>query len=242
MGWVIHFFREVESTNEVAKELAQRSREGTVVIAETQTKGKGGLGRSWYSPKGGIWMSIILKPDLPPRETPVLNLVCSLAVAEAIFELGLETRTRWPNDIIVRGKKVAGILAEADFNEHTNYVVVGMGIDTNVDVSSFPSDIRDTATSLRMELGREIDQDSLVKRIFKELDLDYHKLREGSLDELLDKWKSLSDMMGKKVKVRTQNESVIGIAVDVETDGSLLIRTDDGDMRSAITGPCTLVE
>lgn len=226
----------------MAKQLAQGSVEGTVVIAETQSKGKGGLGRSWFSPKGGIWMSVILKPDLSPQEMPVLNLVCSLSVTRVICELGLEAMPRWPNDIVIKGKKVAGILAEADFNGRTNWVVLGIGIDTNVDIGSFPLDIREKATSLKTVLGKEIDHDSLTKRIFKQLELDYQKLREGRLDELLSEWKLRSQVMGKKVEIRARGESLMGIAVDIGTDGSLFIRTENGDTRPAIVGECSLIE
>lgn len=242
IGRIVHFFREVDSTNEVAKGLAKRSEEGTVVIAETQTKGKGGLGRNWFSPPGGIWMSIILKPDLPPSESPVLNLIISLSVAKAISELGVEAKTRWPNDVVIKGKKVAGILAEADFNEHTNWVVVGIGIDTNVDPNSFPSDIRERTTSLKKELEREIDNHSLIQRIFRQIDIDYSRLRRGSLGELLHEWKSCSDMIDRSVEIKVQNEKLIGIPVDIETDGSLLIRTENGTVKRAIIGECTLVE
>jgi len=242
IGRVVHFFREAESTNDIAKSLARKSREGTVVVAETQTRGKGGLGRNWHSPRGGLWISIILKPSLPPAQTPVLNLVVSLAVAEAISMLGIEAKTRWPNDVIVRGKKIAGILAEAEFNGRTNYVVVGCGIDTNVEIESFPEDIRQRASSLRRELGMEIDHPGLMKQIFTSIEFYYRQLMDGYLREVLERWKAQSDMIGRRVQIRTRNESFAGISLDIESDGSLLVRTQDGQVQRAFVGECTLVE
>jgi BirA family biotin operon repressor/biotin-[acetyl-CoA-carboxylase] ligase len=213
-----------------------------VVIAETQTKGKGRLGRKWFSPRGGLWMSIVLKPHLPPREVPLLNLVCSLTIARVLSELGVRAAPKWPNDVVVGSKKVAGILAEADFNGYTNWVVVGIGIDTNVDIDSFPVDVRRRATSLRRELGQEIDHDSLTIRILTGLELDYGKLKEGDFDELVSEWKLKSDIMGKKVKIGLQNESFVGVAVDIGMGGSLLIQMENGDTREATVGEFSLIE
>jgi|GEM_PF-4836027 len=187
-------------------------------------------------------MSIILKPNLQPREIPLLNLVCSLTIARVLLELGAKAAPRWPNDVFVSDKKVAGILAEADFNECTNWVVVGIGIDTNVDTDSFPPDVRRRATSLRRVLGREIDHDGLTKRIFKELEADYHKLKERDFDELLSEWKFHSDIMGRKVRIGFQDESFIGVAVDIGIGGSLLIQMEDGNTREATVGEFTLIK
>jgi BirA family biotin operon repressor/biotin-[acetyl-CoA-carboxylase] ligase len=187
-------------------------------------------------------MSIVLKPDLPPQETPVLNLILSLAVADALCALGVKAETRWPNDVLIRGKKVAGILAEADFNRRTNWVVVGIGINTNVEIESFPEDFRDRATSLKRELGREIDNSKLIGRILQELDRDYRRLREGYLHEILDEWKRHARMMGRRVKIRTKDELLAGTALDIGRDGSLSIRTDSAEVRCATVGECSLSE
>ncbi|MEM2676119.1 MAG: biotin--[acetyl-CoA-carboxylase] ligase, partial [Candidatus Bathyarchaeia archaeon] len=166
-GKYIFFSHEVNSTNDWAKELAELGApEGTVAIAETQTAGRGRIGRKWHSPKGGLWFSITLKPNLKPSETVKLVFLAGLAVAETLRELcGLKAETKWPNDVLVDGRKVCGILSEMKtVGEKVDYVVVGVGINANINVEKeLPPELRETATSLKAMLGKEISMENLFK-------------------------------------------------------------------------------
>ena len=167
IGHDIHYFKEVDSTNDVAKYLAEEgAEEGTIVVAEIQNRGKGRRGKTWISPPGGVWMSIILRPDIPPFNAPQLTLVTGVAVAETLKkECDLDVGIKWPNDILIGNKKVCGILTEVNASiEKVNYVVVGIGIDMNVDVPLFPPDLQKGATSLKNELNTEINGALLVQK------------------------------------------------------------------------------
>ncbi len=173
IGHDIHYFKEVDSTNDVAKYLAEEgAEEGTIVIAEIQNRGKGRRGKTWISPPGGVWMSIILRPDIPPFNAPQLTLVTGVAVAETLKkECNLDVGIKWPNDILIGNKKVCGILTEVNASiDKVNYVVVGIGIDMNVDVPLFPPDLQKGATSLKNELDTEINGAILVQKFLLEFE------------------------------------------------------------------------
>jgi len=241
IGHDIHYFKEVDSTNNVAKYLAEDgAEEGTIVVAEIQNRGKGRRGKTWISPPGGIWMSIILRPDIPPFSTPQLTLVTGVAVAKTLKkELKLDVGIKWPNDILIGDKKVCGILTEVNASVNkVNYVVVGIGIDMNIDVPLFPPDLQTGATSLKNELDTEINGPILVQKFLLEFESLYNKFTEGKFPEILSEWRILSNTIGKRVEVRTRGKTVRGEAVGINKDGVLILELEDGSLTKMISGEC----
>jgi BirA family biotin operon repressor/biotin-[acetyl-CoA-carboxylase] ligase len=241
MGKDIHYFKEVDSTNNVAKYLAENGAEqGTVVVAEIQNRGKGRRGKTWISPPGGVWMSIILRPDIPPSKAPQLTLVTGVAVAETLKnELNLDVGIKWPNDILIGSKKVCGILTEVNASiNKVNYIIVGIGIDMNVDVPLFPPDLQKGATSLKNELDTEINGAMLVQKFLLNLEKLYSQFNSGKFPDILNEWRFLSKTIGSKVEVRTRGKTIRGDAVGINKDGILILELDDGSLRKIISGEC----
>ncbi len=241
IGHDIHYFKEVDSTNDVAKYLAEDgAEEGTMVIAEIQNRGKGRRGKTWISPPGGVWMSIILRPDIPPFNAPQLTLVTGVAVAETLKkECNLDVGIKWPNDILIGNKKVCGILTEVNASiDKVNYVVVGIGIDMNVDVPLFPPDLQKGATSLKNELDTEINGAILVQKFLLEFENIYNEFKEGKFPEILKEWRSLSKTIGNNVEVRTRGKTIRGEAVGINKEGILILELEDGSLRKIISGEC----
>lgn len=241
LGKNIHFFKEVDSTNDVARELADEgAEEGTIVIAESQRSGKGRRGKKWISPSGGVWMTIILRPDIEPPKAPQLTLVTGVAVAETLDqECGLNIGIKWPNDILIGDKKVSGILTEVNTDMgKVDYVLVGIGIDLNMDISNFPPELRGGATSLKAELDREIKSAELVQRFLQRFEIYYNKFKDGNFRDILNQWRRLSSTIGTYVEVHKKGRTVYGEAVGVNKDGKLILEMDDGTLRKIISGEC----
>jgi len=242
IGQEIYHYPEVDSTNNVAKELAEKGAvEGTIVIAESQRRGKGRRGKKWLSPSGGVWMTIILRPDIPTSQAPILTLLTGVAVAETLnHECGLDVGIKWPNDILIGEKKVCGILTEASASKNgLDYVVVGIGIDLNVDVDEFPPDLRKGATSLKRELEEEISGEKVVQNFLLNFENLYQDFKEGRISEILKQWRKLSTTIGSTVEVEKRGRKVQGEAVGITKDGMLILEMDDGSLRKIISGECT---
>lgn len=241
VGQKIYYYKQVKSTNEVAKELAEEGApEGTIIIAESQSSGRGRWGKKWISPKGGVWMTIILRPDIEPARAAQLTLVTGVAVARTLQgECGLDVGIKWPNDILIGDKKVCGILTEANaIQDSLEYVVVGVGIDLNVDVNLFPPDLREGATSLKLELEREIPGAKLVQRFLENFEQLYNQFREEGFIEILKEWRKLSSTIGSYVEVHKKGRIVQGEAVGINREGALILELDDGNLRKIISGEC----
>jgi BirA family biotin operon repressor/biotin-[acetyl-CoA-carboxylase] ligase len=244
LGWSIFFSRELGSTNEWAKELAAYgTADGTVAVAETQTCGRGRLGREWFSPKGGLWFSVVLRPELKPVEAVGLVFVAGLAVADVLRELyGLEVETKWPNDVLVNGRKVCGILTKINTaEERINYIIVGVGVNANFDVMQVvPEELRASATSLEDVLGRKVKLEELFRALLEKLESFYELfLQEGS-DPILAEWKKYARFLGCQVEVASETEKWVGLALDVDYDGSLILRLKDGTVKRVFVGDVTL--
>jgi BirA family biotin operon repressor/biotin-[acetyl-CoA-carboxylase] ligase len=243
-GRNILFLREVGSTNDLAKELAGYGAvEGTVVVAETQISGRGRLDREWISPKGGLWFSVILRPELKPAEAVVLVFVAGLAVAEVLRELyGLRVETKWPNDVLVNGRKVCGILTEMNTTgEKVNYAMVGVGVNVNFDVAKvFPEELRKVATSLENMLGRKVRLEELFRALLEKLENIYGLFLEEGFGPVLGKWKTYEGFLGCQVEVASGTEKWVGLALDVENDGALVMRLEDGTVKHVFVGDATL--
>jgi len=244
LGRKIFFSHEIGSTNEWAKELAMLgASEGTVALAEIQTAGRGRQGREWISPKGGLYFSVILKPKLKPDEAVKLVFVASVAVAEVLRELyGLEVETKWPNDVLVNGRKICGILSEMNTkNEIVDFVVVGLGVNANFDVKEvLPKMLRENATSLMVELDKKIQLEVLFRASLEKLESLYDLFQKNGFGSILEKWKKHAGFLGKCVEVTGGNEFFVGMALDVEDDGGLTIKLEDGTIRHVFVGDVSL--
>jgi BirA family biotin operon repressor/biotin-[acetyl-CoA-carboxylase] ligase len=233
LGKRLHLLQEVDSTNTWAiKEALKGAEEGEVFLAEAQTQGKGRMGRKWFSPKGkNIYLSLILKPQMPPQRVPLLNLGASLALAYVLEKLELEPELKWPNDVLLRGKKVCGILSEAYAEaDKVNFVVLGIGLNVNTKKEDFPEELRDSATSLLIETGKEFSRNHLVKEILQELEGVYFLLKENP-GEVLSKWCSYAKVEGKMVEVESFGELIEGVAEGIDEEGALLVKTERGIKR-----------
>jgi len=253
LGKKIYHFKEIGSTNDFAIELARKGvKEGTIVIAEVQTKGKGRLGREWSSPFGGLWLSIILKPKILPTQAPRMTVIAALAVAETIRKLySLDAFIKWPNDILIRSpftvhgspfRKVCGILTEMGAEQDTvNYVVIGIGANLNVDIKKFPMEFRKNATSLEKELGRKIDRVEFTKRMLEEIENFYLLFKRQGFASILKQWKKISATLGKKIKVVSGERIMEGKAIDIDSDGALIIKTRESKREKILAGDITLL-
>jgi len=243
-GRSLFFSREVGSTNDWAKELAELgASEGTIAIAETQMTGRGRFGREWASPKGGLWFSVILRPELKPAEAVKVVFVAGLAVAEVLRELyGLRVETKWPNDVLVNGRKVCGILAEMNTTgEKVNYVIVGIGVNANFDAKgAFPEELRGVATSLETELEKKVRLEELFRALLERLERIYDQYITGGFSPVLERWKEYAGFLNHQVEVMSQNERLVGLALDVDNDGALVVRLEDATIRRVFVGDISL--
>lgn len=243
-GKTIVFSREVSSTNVLAKELAMTgAREGTIVVAETQKSGRGRLGREWISPAGGLWFSLILRPNFHPSEAAKITFLAGLAVAEVLNEMfDLKAETIWPNDVLVNKRKICGILTEMNTTTETiNFVVVGIGVNANFDVEvAFPTDLKKVATSLESELGRRVKLEELLVSLLSSLESLYELFKEEGFDPVLEKWKNYAGFLGCQVRVTSQTEDFTGLALDVDCDGRLILRLEDQTSKHVFAGDVSL--
>jgi BirA family biotin operon repressor/biotin-[acetyl-CoA-carboxylase] ligase len=243
-GKRIFFSREVNSTNDWAKELAKiGAEEGTVTVAPAQTAGRGRLGREWISPRGGLWFSIVLRPDKKASDAMKLVFVASLVVAEVLSEkYGLRTETKWPNDVQVNGKKICGVLAEMSTKgEKVNYVILGVGVNANFCADDVLSEsVKTTATSIQDELGKKIRLESLFRALLEEMERSYDRYVEAGFVPLLERWKRYAGFLGQMVMVTDQNERLKGLALDVDLEGALILRLEDGTTRRIVVGDVVL--
>ncbi len=224
----------VESTQKLAILLAEKktSSEGIVIIAEQQTGGRGRENRKWLSPSGGIWLSVILRPTTSASKIILLPFAAAIAVGEAIRKTThLNPKLRWPNDVMINGKKVAGILIDISMEEdRINYAIVGIGINANVDSLALSSVLEShtLVTSISDELGYKISMLELTKVTLEQLEYYYFQLRDSVPHAIIKQWKNNSDILEHKVEVIGKHRTIKGIAEDVNDDGSLLVRTHDG--------------
>jgi len=241
LGQHIYYYRQIDSTNQKAKELAIEGKpNGTLIIAEEQTKGRGRLGREWVSPFGtGIWMSILLRPDIHPWDAPRITLLSAVAVARSIEGITkLKTGIKWPNDIILGQKKVCGILTEMNGElDQLHWIVIGIGINVNSEQKDFPKELQGTATSLKAELGRTVDRALLIRRICTEME-DYLEgfLKSRDFLPVIQECRERSVTIGKMVRVTDSSGDWVGMAENIDVDGSLLVRKADGSLERVLSG------
>lgn len=213
---------------------------GLVIIAEEQTGGIGRLGRSWVSPMGGIWITIVLKPKIPIDRVFMVTMAGSVAVARAIRkEYNIGALIKWPNDIFIGDRKVAGLhlelSAEADQIHHC---LLSLGVDANVPISQFPDQLKETITSISNEVGSDIDRTTLLARILREFENRYLLVESGEYDAIIREWKSLSCTLEHRVRINTMRNTFEGDAIDIDEYGALIIRKDNGRLERVIAGDC----
>jgi BirA family biotin operon repressor/biotin-[acetyl-CoA-carboxylase] ligase len=244
VGRDIRVFEQTTSTNDVIEKLARDGvKEGVVVFAESQTRGRGRLGRKWISPaRKGLWFSVLLRPNLRPQETTQLTVAAATALRRAIVsQTGLEPEIKWPNDIQLDGRKVAGILTELNAElDSVKYVILGIGVDVNLAASDFPHELRKTATSLRVEADRMIPRAELATVILQELDADYTRIVSGKFGAVADEWEAHCSTIGRDVVIRIGERQIRGRAEALDEDGALLLRTIHGHLERIIGGDVTL--
>ncbi len=244
IGRDIQVFEQTTSTNDVIEKLARDGvKEGVVIFAETQTKGRGRLGRKWISPeRKGLWFSVLLRPDLRPQEATQLTVASATALRRAIQSgTGLKPEIKWPNDILIGGKKVAGILTELSAEvDRVRHIILGIGVDVNLDAGELPVELRKTATSLKIETGEMISRAQLAVEILRELDFDYARICGGEFPAVADEWESGCVTIGKNVTVHIGDRKIRGRAESLDDDGALLLRTEHGHLERIIGGDVTL--
>lgn len=241
VGRTIEVYDVIVSTNTRATALAREGApDGTLVLADAQTGGRGRLGRRWYAPAGSsLLMSLLLRPPLEPAQAQRATMICSLAAVDAIAEVvGLDVRIKWPNDLLLDGKKVGGVLTELGLvGKRLYYVVVGMGLNVNLDVSALP-DLMTPATSLSAARGEPVSRLDLLVAMLQHLEAHYARLRAGWSPH--SAWRQVLATLGQPVAVGTEGGVVEGIAEDVDADGALLVRRADGGVETIRVGDVTL--
>lgn len=239
-GRAIQLLDQVETTQEVARSLAEEGApSGTLVIAEEQIGGRGRRGRPWFSPpRKGIWMSMILKPNCSLSFAPQLTLLTAVAVCRAIRKLtGVEAGIKWPNDLLVAGRKICGILIESVGEDGMiKYCIVGIGIDVNLDESDIPAELTDVLTSLKMEIGKEINRSLLIASVINELEDLYELYVDKGFAPIGQLWESLSVTIGKRIKVITPQGEKSGVAAALDDSGALIMMDESGEMHTIYSG------
>ena len=239
IGKKIYYFDYLSSTMDLAMQLGMDGAvNGTLVLAESQVKGRGRLGRSWSSPKyKGVYLSLILRPTILPAACPILTLMSAVSICEAVKKItDLDLQIKWPNDLFIDHKKVAGILTEMNAEmDKVNFVVIGIGLNVNNDKKSLVAQ----ATSLKEQQGIQINRVILLQEILRRIESNYFLLKQQGVQEIIDKWRNFTLTLGTRVKVEYQNKHIEGQAVDIDSDGALLIRKDSGVIQKISSGDVT---
>ena len=244
IGKEIYIFNEVMSTNTVGKFLSENGVEnGTVILSEKQSGAKGRLGKHWESPLGGIWLSLIVKPKVDHSKIPMITLATGVAVVKTLERIGIENaEIKWPNDVMINGKKVCGILTEAITKFNTiDSVIIGVGIDANFNVDVLPEELREGTTTLGRELDQKVNENEVIKCFLEEFEKIGILFEEGEFEKILKEWRRYSYSIGKIVEVRepfskTYDAYVLGIS----REGALVVEKIDGTLEKVISGECII--
>jgi BirA family biotin operon repressor/biotin-[acetyl-CoA-carboxylase] ligase len=240
IGRDIRVFEQTTSTNDVIEKLARDgAKEGAVVFAESQTQGRGRLGRTWTSPaRKGLWFSMLLRPTLSPQAATQLTVASAVALRNAIeAQTRLKPEIKWPNDILISGKKVSGILTELSAElDRIKYLVVGVGVDVNLDTNDFPSEIATQATSLKIESGKTVVRVELAAAILRELDREYGRVLAGQFENVADEWEKHCTTLGQRLVIVVGDRRIGGRAESLDDDGALMLRTEHGHLERIVGG------
>ena len=246
IGNAIRVLPQTTSTNDEASRAALEGHpEGLVIFAESQSAGRGRMGRRWSSPAGrGLWFSVLLRPSLAPSECTQLTAASANALVRAIQSTtGITPEIKWPNDLLIKGKKIAGILTEMSAElEHVRSVILGIGIDANQTASEFPADLRNIATSLKLATGKTVSRADLAEAVLRELDREYARILAGQFAAVAEEWGSRCSTLGKQVTIDMGARRVRGRAEALDENGALLLRTEHGRIERIIGGEVTLTK
>lgn len=225
-------FKKVTSTQDIAKRLAEKNSEEAIIIAEEQTHGRGRYGRMWFSPCGGLWFSILLRPNIKPLDSIKLIALAGLAVTKAIRDFtSLPAFIKWPNDVYINNKKVCGILIESCIeNNELKYVIIGIGLNVNISFSNIPNYLLKDVTSLRSEVGKTIDKETLFKVILKKFKELYNSFLNKGFDKILEEYKKYSLIINRDILIIKGNELIKCKVLDIDKDYSLIVKKDNGEI------------
>lgn len=244
IGRDIRVFQETTSTNDVADKLGRDGvNEGVVVFAETQTKGRGRLGRNWVSLRGkGLWFSVLLRPPLPPQAATQLTIASATAVIRGLrASANLNCEVKWPNDILIGGRKVCGILTEMSAElESIKHIVLGIGLNVNFEAADFPPELRKLATSVRIESGRPARRCEISAALLQELEADYRRIMKGDFEAIADDWEAACSTLGQNIEIVSGHRVIAGRAESLDSEGALLLRTQHGRLERIIGGDVTV--
>jgi BirA family biotin operon repressor/biotin-[acetyl-CoA-carboxylase] ligase len=230
----IHYFSELSSTMDTAKELARKNcPDFTVVIAGRQTSGRGRLNRQWVSDDGGLYFTMVLRPNIPVALSSRMNFLASLTMAQVLREMyQIEAAVKWPNDILVNERKLSGMLSELEAEaDRVFFINIGMGINVNND----PTGVEPRATSLKKLMGREISKIKLLARFLDEFE---DRLKNVDFEDVISEWKKYAVTLQRQVRIVTQREVSEGLAVDVDENGALIVKLADGSLKKILYGDC----
>lgn len=239
IGREVVYYPETDSTNLRAHEAGEQgAAEGTVVIADVQSAGKGRLGRRWSSPSGvNLYTSVILRPSILPWEAPQLTFLSAVAVACAVEDMGLKPELKWPNDVLIEGKKLAGLLNEMSAEtEGVHFIILGIGVNLNMTAEQFPEDLRYPATSLFIESGRRVSRLDFARSLYRNLDRLYLLYLEQGMGPIVSHWQARCRLIGRRVEVGFQNHSIAGTVEGLDEDGALVLRLEDGRRERVLAG------
>ncbi|MGH7787004.1 MAG: biotin--[acetyl-CoA-carboxylase] ligase [Candidatus Binatia bacterium] len=243
LGRALHVHDELDSTNTTARELAAAgAADGTVVIAEAQRRGRGRLGRTWVSPAGkNLYLSVVLRSDLPVDRLSQISLLAGVATCETVSEW-VAAAIKWPNDVLVAGRKVAGLLAEMDGAGAARAVVLGIGVNLNSTAEDFPDELRDKAGSLRLATGEVVDRARFAGRLLTRLEVRYEQLRRTGFAAVAEAWRQQSNLIGRAIRVQEPGQIVAGTVLGIDEDGALRLRRADGSEHRVVAGDVTVVD
>jgi BirA family biotin operon repressor/biotin-[acetyl-CoA-carboxylase] ligase len=240
LGVKFHHYFELDSTNTHARQLAERGAlEGEVIVAEQQTRGRGRLGRRWVSPAfANLYFSVVLRPELAPAHAAQITLMAAVALADTVACFTPDPPTiKWPNDVLVREKKLAGILTESSItSERINYVILGIGVNVNFPQALMPEAIRGRATSLMDCAGRTVSREAFLGRLIQHLDRCYGILGEAGFEEIARRWDAYFALRGKRVRVEMGDEALAGVATGIDSDGALIVEGERGQFHGILAG------
>ena len=244
IGKELYLFKEVMSTNTVAKFLSENDvSNGTVIISEKQSGAKGRLGKSWESPLGGIWLSLVVKPNVDHSKIPMITLATGVAVVKTLERIGIENaEIKWPNDVMINDKKVCGILTEAitKFNSIES-VIIGVGIDANFDVNVLSKELQEGTTTLDIELGHRVNENEIIRFFLEEFEKIGTLFEDGKFEGILKEWRKYSYSIGKIVEVREPfSKSYDGYVLGISREGALVVEKIDGTLEKVISGECII--
>jgi BirA family transcriptional regulator, biotin operon repressor / biotin---[acetyl-CoA-carboxylase] ligase len=244
IGKDMYIFNEVMSTNTLAKFLSMNGvGNGAVVISEKQTKARGRSGKNWESPLGGVWLSIILNPNVDHSKIPLITLATGVAVENTLKRIGVENaEIKWPNDILIQNKKVCGILTEAITSFNTiESIIIGVGIDANITIENFPEELQENMTTLNDEIGKKVDENLLIKTFLEEFEKISDQFVNGEYEAILKEWRKNSYTIGKIVEVHEPfSKPYDGYVLGISRDGSLVVEKIDGTLEKVISGECII--